>query len=123
MLDVVNGGAQELRDFVFAIAGEEVVEVGVNGRSQGAIVPCPELGNPGPTSFPGHGKDVVGFLEIEGETDSVPATHEVFGIFRPGGILQDGETRQILLEKRRPKEILRGMPKRQRKLRGAFWRK
>jgi len=83
---------------VFTVAGEDVIEVGVDGRGQGAVIPCPELGNADATSLVGHGENVVGLFEIEGEADSVPASFEEFGIFRPGGIFQDGEARKILLE-------------------------
>jgi hypothetical protein len=116
------GGAQELSDFAFALAGENVVEAGVDGWRQGVVVPRPELGNTGATSLLGHEKDVVGFLEIEGKPHSVPAAEEVFGI-RPEGILRDGEAGQILFEKTRAKRDSAGMPKRQRELQGACSRK
>jgi hypothetical protein len=98
VLDLVEGGAEELGEFLFTVAGEDVIEVGVDGRSQGAVVPCPELRNASATSFPGHGKNVVGLFEIERKADRVPTKFEEFGIFRPGGILQNGEARKILLE-------------------------
>ena len=112
-----------LRDRFFTVARKNPIEGGVNRGREGAVIPCPELRDSGGASFASHVENVVGLLEIEGEADGVPALAERGSEFGSRRIFENRNTGNVWRRKRRPKEIRRGMPKRQRKLRGAFSRK
>jgi hypothetical protein len=96
MPDFVEGRAEELGESFFAVTGEDAIEGRLDGGGEGAVIPCPELRNAGGTGFAGHVENVVGLLEVEGETDGVPAAAEFGGEFAAGGIFENRDAGNVL---------------------------
>ena len=96
MLDFVDTRPQLLSQGVFTVAGEHMIEVRLDGRSQSAIIARPQFADAGLPRFGGHRQDVVGLFEVKGETHGVPAPLELSGKLGARRIFQDVQVRKIL---------------------------
>jgi hypothetical protein len=123
MKDFVEGNTEEPSQGGFAVTSEDVIEVRLDGRSESAIVSGPQLGDASSSRLPSHRKDAISLLEVEGEADDIPAPAKRSAELSLRRILKNANPGKFWRRKRRPKEIRRGMAKRQRTLRGAFSRK
>src|SRR5579859_5901062 len=73
-----------------------MIEVGLDGGSQSAVIPRPQFAD---TSLPGFGRhreDVVGLFEVKGETHGIPAALELRGKLGARRIFQDIHLGQVL---------------------------
>jgi hypothetical protein len=73
MKNVVEGNTEEPSRGGFAVTGEDVIEVRLDGRSESAIVSGPQWGDASGSRLPSHRKDVISLLEVKGEADDIPA--------------------------------------------------
>ena len=74
-----------------------MVEGGLDGGSEGTVVPCPKLRNTGGAGFASHVENEIGFFEVERIANGVPGLRaESSGVFGVGRVLQDGDARNVL---------------------------
>ena len=98
MLDGFDRLAEALRHGIFTISIEYVVEVGLQGRSQGAIVSGPQPLHSCLVRFLSHPQDVIAFLKIEGKAHNIPALLQGGQVFGPCWVFEDIYFRDILTE-------------------------
>src|SRR6516165_4121039 len=103
MLDLVEAYTKLLRDSVFAIACEDMIEMRADGGRQGAVIPGPKFADAGAARLRGQIEDVVGFFEVEGKADHVPTLLELRGKLGAGWIFENGQVRNILAQKAQAK--------------------
>src|ERR1700687_155595 len=96
MLDLVETRPQLLSHSVFAVAGEHMIEVRLDGGSQSAVISRPQFTDACLPRFGSHRQDVVGLFEIKGKTDGVPAPLELSGKLGARRIFEDVQVREIL---------------------------
>src|SRR5271169_1157650 len=77
MLDFVEMRPQLLRQGLFAVTGEHMIEVRLDGGSQSAVIPRPQFADACLARFGGHRQDVVDLFEIKGKAHGVPALLEL----------------------------------------------
>jgi hypothetical protein len=108
VLKLIEARAELLRDGLFAVAGEDMVEIFLDRRSKRTIVASPQLLDTGASRLVGHGQDVVCLFEVQGEADGVPAFVELRRKFRLSGIFQDGQVREVLPQEAETERDLAG---------------
>jgi hypothetical protein len=99
MKDFVEGNTEEPSQGGFAVTGEDVIEVRLDGRSESAIVSGPQLGDASGSRLPSHRKDVISLLEVEGEAHDIPAAAKSSGELSLRWILKNANAGQVLAEK------------------------
>src|SRR5713101_843536 len=98
MPDRTDRLAEILSHGILAVSVEDVVEAGLQRRSQRSIVAGPEPFHARRTRFLTHLQNVVALLQVEREAHNIPALFQGISILGARRVLQDFYIRKILAE-------------------------